>query len=73
MIKEMKVESIDHCKEACLNERSRPDPCVGYTLVEENSGEKKCSLKSNNDIANLKSVSEIFSAKMELCEHNPSL
>ena len=70
MIKETKVESVDGCKDACLNERSRPDPCIGYTLEEENSGDKKCSLKSTNDIAQLKPVSGMFSAKMELCEHN---
>ena len=71
MIKETKVESVDGCKDACLNERSRPDPCDRYTMEVENSGDKKCSLKSTNEKANLKPVSEIFSAKMELCEHNP--
>ena len=61
-MKEIAGKSLDDCKDACLNERSKADPCVAFTLNEK---DQKCDLKTTSQSKNMTKAEDSQSGKIK--------
>ena len=67
VIRITEAPSIQKCKQDCLKERTRPDPCVGFTYFKSKdkaAGKSKCLLKNYQG---LKDFSSVYSARIKPC------